>query len=217
MTPILCWASVTVLALAGVACDGTTTDQPTHISSEATERSTRASTPVDTPSSDESASTPTSEAPPSSPGHPPTQSIDDGGNSETPPPQDNSSADDQEATDLSNMAAPGGPQAADRLASEPGCSSQEPRRGTVTLRWDPADEQGNEQRVQLTYRRDGFNTGQYDLSGRLASDQDHLLWDHDLQPGLIHQWRVLTRHGDTWVPSTTGEFEGETCIGDEAG
>jgi hypothetical protein len=113
------------------------------------------------------------------------------------------------------MTAPGGPRAATGLESQTGCRDDDPRKGFADLRWVVAANPGSEQRVAVTIARDGFQTGNFQVSGPLGPNQTTLRWEQ-LQGQAIHYWRVLTRHGQEWVPSDTASFEGPPCIGDYA-
>lgn len=104
--------------------------------------------------------------------------------------------------------------AASDLKADGRCREDNPRRGVVDLRWAAATVAGVEQRVQLTIFPEGFETGRYFLSESLPPDATALVWDQP-QGQAIHQWRVLTRSDDGWVPSETARFTGPMCISDE--
>jgi hypothetical protein len=93
------------------------------------------------------------------------------------------------------------------------CSRTELRKGIAKLRWTVARHPGSAQRVEVTIYRDGFERGRFESSEPLPPDQSSLAWER-LDPGIIHYARVLTRHGEEWVPSTTVSFQGPTCVAD---
>jgi hypothetical protein len=77
------------------------------------------------------------------------------------------------------------------------------------LDWTPASDGGDEQLVEVTIF--SFELGQSTFSGSLSPTDDHLVYE-EVSGQAIHQWRVLTRHGATWIPSEPSSFEGATCI-----
>lgn len=105
---------------------------------------------------------------------------------------------------------PDGPGAATQLSAKADCLDDEPGRGVVRLSWQPAANQGTEQRVIATIFRDGFERPAFEASGTLAPRRRVFDW-YRLHGQAIHFWKVLTRHADGWVPSAVGQFEGPTC------
>lgn len=108
---------------------------------------------------------------------------------------------------------PGGRRAAANLEAEVMCDEVELRKGIVRLSWAIAENQGSEQRVAITIYRDGFETGNYEISKPLSPHQPSLEWDH-LKGQAIHLWRVLTLQPEGWAPSVTARFEGLSCVAD---
>jgi hypothetical protein len=108
---------------------------------------------------------------------------------------------------------PDGSRAAANLQSTAECDRDEPWKGVAQLNWTVSANRGSEQRVIVTVYRDGFETGRFDTSGSLSSDQSSLAWEQ-LSPGIIHFWIVLTRHEDGWVPSEQSSFEAPVCAVD---
>lgn len=107
----------------------------------------------------------------------------------------------------------GGPGAATGLEAELRCSSTEPGQGVVELRWTVATQPGTAQWVEVTIYSERFDDGRSQSSGTLPPDRSSFSWDRFF-PGAVHFWRVLTLHGDTWVPSEVGRFTPGPCIGD---
>lgn len=105
----------------------------------------------------------------------------------------------------------GGQRAASDLESRTGCSDDEVGRGFADLTWTPATQRGQEQKLQVTIFREGFESGNFKVSEALTPDRASYRWTPEGQ--AIHQWRVLTRHSDGWVPSETARFEGPSCVG----
>ncbi len=97
---------------------------------------------------------------------------------------------------------------ATNLEAEVGCSDIELRQGIAKLRWINSP-LGSGQRIEFTKFGDGFERGEFETMG-LPPDQSSGVWE-DLEPGLNHYWRVVTLHGNTWVPSETATFMGPIC------
>jgi hypothetical protein len=93
------------------------------------------------------------------------------------------------------------------------CSRTELRKGIAELKWTVASNPGSAQRVEVTIYRDGFERRRLESSELLPPDQSFLAWER-LDPGIIHYARVLTRHGEEWVPSASVSFQGPTCVAD---
>jgi hypothetical protein len=70
--------------------------------------------------------------------------------------------------------------------------------------------------VDYTRFPDGFRTGRFETSGPLPATASRHRRE-ELEAGILFRWRVLTRHGDAWVPSKVGSFYGPTCIADQIG
>jgi hypothetical protein len=107
----------------------------------------------------------------------------------------------------------GGERAASNLESQSGCREDEPGKGFVDLRWSPATRRGQEQRIQVTIFREGFDTGNFKTSEVLTPERDSYQWTQP-EGQARHYWRVLTRHSDGWIPSETARFEGPSCVAD---
>jgi len=110
------------------------------------------------------------------------------------------------------MVAGSGQQAASNLESQAGCRQDEPGKGFVDLKWTPAEHRGQEQRLQVTIYREGFESGNFQLSEALPPDRASYQWRPEGQAS--HYWRVLTRHSDGWIPSETARFAGPPCVAD---
>ena len=107
----------------------------------------------------------------------------------------------------------GGFKAATNLQSEVGCSEINPRKSFAKLSWIVAENPGTEQRIALTIFKDGFHKGNFQVSEPLSPNHTSIAWDQ-ISGQAIHQWIVLTKHKDGWVPSETASFEGPLCIAD---
>lgn len=106
----------------------------------------------------------------------------------------------------------GGKRAASNLESQSGCSDDELGKGFVDLKWTPATQRGQEQKLQVTIYREGFETGNFQTSEALSPGRPSYRWSR-VEGQAIHYWRVLTRHSDGWIPSETAKFEGPSCVG----
>lgn len=110
-------------------------------------------------------------------------------------------------------AAPSRSAGATGLRSEPRCDPDAPSVGLADLFWSPAAEPGD-QRVAVTTRSNGFDTGNYAVTRPLRPDTaTHTL--REVQAGGVYYWRVLTQHGDQWHASDTATFTGPTCVHDQ--
>jgi hypothetical protein len=96
------------------------------------------------------------------------------------------------------------------LAAQTECSRTEPGKATAQLSWNCGPSCAEEHRVVVTIYPDGFDTGRFETSETMAPGQSSLVWK-ELHGQAFHFWRVLTRRGNTWVPSETARFEGPTC------
>lgn len=106
---------------------------------------------------------------------------------------------------------PGGPGAATNLRGESVCSDEQAAHAVAHLSWTPAVDRGDEQLVQVTIYS-------FDLPGSTFSEPldpivDRLVFEQ-VSGQAVHEWRVLTRHGETWTPSDPAEFTGATCVVD---
>ncbi len=110
----------------------------------------------------------------------------------------------------------GGPGAARNLQARPRCEATGSRVGVADLSWAVADQRGSQQRVALTKFRDGFSTGNFEVSPSLTPGGSSFTW-RGINPGGVHFWRVLTMHGDVWAPSGTETVTGPTCVADFIG
>jgi len=104
---------------------------------------------------------------------------------------------------------------ATNLSAKPDCDPNAPGRAIADLHWTPAATAGREQRVAVTIYPDGFEKGQFDFSPTLAANATNLVW-RQLRGQATHYWRVLTLHTNGWVPSVTSQFDGPTCVADQA-
>lgn len=106
---------------------------------------------------------------------------------------------------------PGGPGAATNLRGESVCSDQQVAHAVAELGWTPAVDRGDEQLVQVTIY--SFDLPGSTFSEPLDPSADRLVFEQ-ISGQAVHQWRVLTRHDETWTPSEGAEFVGATCVVD---
>lgn len=99
------------------------------------------------------------------------------------------------------------------LRAEPRCDPQARSVGLADLFWSPVSG-GAEQRVAVTTRKTGFDTGSYAVTDSLAPGTVTYTF-RELQPGAEYYWRILTRDGDEWIASLTAGFTGPMCIEDK--
>ncbi len=102
------------------------------------------------------------------------------------------------------------PQAATGLRAVTDCDDAASGDSTARLAWSAAQSAGEQQRVAVTVVRDGFEREDTELSEPLAAEATKFMW----KPKRLrtpHFWRVLTRHGETWVPSQTARFSPARC------
>lgn len=104
--------------------------------------------------------------------------------------------------------------AATGLNAEIFCDPAVSRRGLAELSWTPADPPGQEQRIEVTIFKNGFETGAFEETKTLPPDQDSFLLD-TVQGQAIHRWRVQTIAAGAQMSSETSRFEGPLCIDDE--
>ena len=102
---------------------------------------------------------------------------------------------------------------ATELRAEISCDPAVRRKGLAQLSWTPADPPGQEQKVVFTIFKEGFESGAFEESKALPSDQDSFLLE-TVHGQAVHRWRVLTVTATAEIPSDTARFEGPVCIGD---
>lgn len=205
---IVRFAAVTVLALAATGCgedgDPAATGRAEATSGRASEEH-RSPASTGSSESDPTDGAATTDAPGS------TRSTV-GTDTTTAAPPDTSNGDDAPTTTRA-----GGPATAttdppprgarpDHLAATPRC---EEGTGLVDLTWVPATGE-RPQRVDVTIRADGFETGQFDSSASLGADDSSLVWDQP-QGQAVHYWRVVAGSGAGQVTSGVASFEGPSC------
>jgi hypothetical protein len=98
--------------------------------------------------------------------------------------------------------------AATSLAGEARCSEEFIGVAEADLQWRPATPVGEEQLVEISIF--AFEPGKSVFSDSLGPTEDRVVLNA-VSGQAIHEWRVLTRHGNTWTPSDPAEFEGVTC------
>lgn len=106
---------------------------------------------------------------------------------------------------------PGGEGAATDLRAVPGCSGEDVP--VANLSWTPASRPGEEQVIVITQFPNGFESGRFSSSPGLGPEVSSYRW-RGIEPGVVYNWRVLTRHGGTYTPSETGSFRGPDCLAD---
>jgi hypothetical protein len=110
---------------------------------------------------------------------------------------------------------PGGDAAATQLrVTDVECSDSDGGLAVADLRWAPAADRGDEQRVAVTIYPGGFDRGQFESSAALSADRAAMTWPR-VHGRAFHFFRVLTLHEDGWHPSATVKFEGVACIYDQ--
>jgi hypothetical protein len=116
---------------------------------------------------------------------------------------------DLEGDPLAGKITPGAAQqVASRLTARPRCDAGTPE---AELAWLPASRPGGAQVVQLGYLAGGFTSGGFKTTGSLPPDLARYVW-LTLNPGdQTRYWRVLTRHGDSWMPSQVATFHNGPC------
>lgn len=108
---------------------------------------------------------------------------------------------------------PAAGKAATRLGVTTGCAREDPGKSTATFRWRPTLPPGDHQRLDLTEFLEGFETGRFKSSERLAPGVSRYTWV-GLEP-FGYRWRVLTRHGKAWTSSREAAFSGPVCVADQ--
>jgi hypothetical protein len=102
---------------------------------------------------------------------------------------------------------------ATELRAEISCDPAVRRKGLAQLSWTPADPPGQEQKIVFTIFKEGFESGAFEESKPLPSNQDSFLLE-TVHGQAVHRWRVLTVTATAEIPSDTARFEGPVCIGD---
>jgi hypothetical protein len=100
--------------------------------------------------------------------------------------------------------------AALNLEAECICSRSEPGLPVATLSWAPAREPGEQQRVDITGFRDGFENRDYDVIARLSGKESTTEWSEG-KSGVNYYWRVLTATDEGWITSATARVEISIC------
>lgn len=115
----------------------------------------------------------------------------------------------------SSSGATSGPVAmATDLRAEIFCDPAASGRGLAEFRWTPADPPGQEQRIEVTIFKNGFETGDFEQSKALSPDDNVFVFE-SVQGQAVHRWRVVTVGAAAEVPSDTARFEGPLCVDDE--
>lgn len=104
--------------------------------------------------------------------------------------------------------------AATNLSAEIFCDPVASNRGLAEFRWTPADPPGQEQRVDVTIFKRGFETGNFEESKPLPPDDDVFVFE-SVQGQALHRWRVVTVGAAAEVTSESARFEGPLCVDDE--
>jgi hypothetical protein len=112
------------------------------------------------------------------------------------------------ATELSNSV-----NTATELSAQVKCSDLERFKSLAQLSWLPATNPGDEQRIDVTIFKDGFDTGNFESSKPMPADASSYLLQ-DVQGQALHRWRVATISGTDVFFSETARFEGVVCVGD---
>lgn len=101
------------------------------------------------------------------------------------------------------------PPAALLLPPQQQCSTQEPGKVQLTLRWAPALAPDAEQWLDLSVFDNGFAPGTFISAGPLRDGVWEYAWE-GLAPGIRHYWRLNTLHGGAWYPAS-GSFMTLSC------
>lgn len=115
------------------------------------------------------------------------------------------------STNLKNLA--NSANTATELAAQVKCSDLERFKSIAQLSWRPAENAGDEQRIDVTIFKDGFETGKYESSKALPPEESSYLFQ-DVKGQALHRWRVVTLTGNDTIFSETARFEGVVCVGD---
>ena len=106
--------------------------------------------------------------------------------------------------------------AATSLRSKVDCDPYERRKTLAHLSWQPTIPVGEEQFVQVTIFKNGFESGSFTLSKQLSGDANSYIFD-DVAGQALHRWRILTKQGSQYLASVTERFEGALCLQDTIG
>jgi hypothetical protein len=102
---------------------------------------------------------------------------------------------------------------ADGLSFTARCLDTNPRVARVDLAWRLGDPRASGQRVDITKFREGFATGRFDVTPRLADRVESVAVEAP-EPGINYYWRVLTETVSGWVSSPIERFEVPICVSD---
>ncbi|MEO8290675.1 MAG: hypothetical protein ABI649_06730 [Gaiellaceae bacterium] len=86
-------------------------------------------------------------------------------------------------------------------------------KGVARLRWVPAAEPGDSQRVAVTILPEERDPRKFELVRKVSPDARSLVWT-GLSGQAIHTWIVLTQHEAGWAPSARATFVGPACTAD---
>ncbi len=103
---------------------------------------------------------------------------------------------------------------ATNLSAEIFCDPAISNRGLAEFRWTPADPPGQEQRIEITIFKRGFETGAFEESKPVSPDDDVFVFE-SVQGQAVHRWRVVTVGAAGETVSETARFEGPLCVDDE--
>jgi hypothetical protein len=85
-------------------------------------------------------------------------------------------------------------------------------KATGRLVWKPTSAAGNQQRVDITMFRDGFETGNFKSIGPFPAGTADIKLDTG-EPGIHYYWRVSTLTREGWIPSKTERLIWPVCPG----
>jgi hypothetical protein len=100
--------------------------------------------------------------------------------------------------------------AATDLRATTACDEGGARGPSAHLVWATSATAGEQQRVAVAHRQDGFDRNDFELSDLLPPTATAVDW-RSIRGRSSHYWRVLTRFGDEWVPSATARFSPPPC------
>lgn len=100
------------------------------------------------------------------------------------------------------------------LSTQIFCDPAASGRGLAEFRWTPADPPGQEQRIEVTIFKRGFETGDFEESKPLSPDDDVFVFE-SVQGQAVHRWRVVTVGAAAETASEVARFEGPLCVDDE--
>ncbi|MDH3402125.1 MAG: hypothetical protein OES32_06880 [Acidobacteriota bacterium] len=107
----------------------------------------------------------------------------------------------------------GTPGGASELAYASHCLDTSPRQGLVALEWSPGERLGTARRIDVTKLHEGFATGRFDATRKLAADVRAVSLQ-DPEPGIYYYWRVLEETPAGWISSPVARFEAPVCPSD---